>query len=65
MICVSSAAYSASKAAVISLARSDAIDVSFLGLRGFFVADLRADISIVQYSPDLIRVNCVCPGLVA
>ncbi|KAL2109753.1 hypothetical protein VUR80DRAFT_2048 [Thermomyces stellatus] len=36
-------AYSASKAAVVSLTKSDAID----------------------YSPHNIRVNCVCPGLIA
>ena len=38
-----SAAYCASKAAIINMTRSDAID----------------------YSQDLIRVNCVCPGVIA
>ena len=51
------AAYCASKSAVISLTRSDAIDVrSNLNLKSMLMS--------TQYSSDNIRVNCVCPGLV-
>ncbi|THZ56016.1 NAD(P)-binding protein [Aureobasidium pullulans] len=53
-------AYSASKAAVISLARSDAIDVSICIHHKF-----GTHATCAQYSRDSIRVNCVCPGLVA
>lgn len=52
------AAYSASKAAILSLTKSDAVDVSFITL------PIREKAKSGQYAKYNIRVNCVCPGII-
>lgn len=55
------AAYCAAKAAVISMTKSDAIDVSLV--LGWAFPGFLAD-TFGKYSKDNIRINCVSPGLV-